>query len=60
LIYESALRPSSKIYERVAMAEASGLETDCNLAEKYENILNKILETQILTVIIVIIIIIIQ
>jgi len=42
------------------MAEASGLETDCNLAEKYENILNKILETQILTVIIVIIIIIIQ
>ena len=39
--YENALRPRSKIYERVPMAEASDLETACNLAEKYENILNK-------------------
>jgi len=39
--YENALRPRSKIYERVAMAEAADLETACNLAEKYENILNE-------------------
>ena len=39
--YENALRPLSKIYERVAMAEAADLETACNLAEKYENILNE-------------------
>jgi len=39
--YENALRPRSKIYERVAMAEAADLETSCNLAEKYENILNE-------------------
>jgi len=39
--YENALRPRSKIYERVAMAEAADLETACNLAEKYESILNE-------------------
>ena len=39
--YENALRPRSKIYERVAIAEASDLKTACNLAEKYENILNE-------------------
>ena len=39
--YENVLRPRRKIYERVAMAEASDLETACNLAEKYENILNQ-------------------
>jgi len=39
--YENVLRPRRKIYERVAMAEASDLETACNLAEKYENILNE-------------------
>ncbi|KAG4096601.1 hypothetical protein H8356DRAFT_1326197 [Neocallimastix lanati (nom. inval.)] len=39
--YENAMRPRSKIYERVAMADPSDLETAFNLAEKYENILNE-------------------
>ena len=39
--YENALRPRSRIYERIAMAEAPDLETACKLAEKYENILTQ-------------------
>jgi len=39
--YENALRPRSKIYERFAIAEASDLETACNLDESNENILNE-------------------
>jgi len=39
--YENSLRPRFQIYEQVVIAETSTIEEACNLAEKYENILQE-------------------
>jgi len=39
--YENALRPRSRIYEKIAMEEYESLEDACSQAEKYENILQE-------------------